>query len=209
MNVHYLDKAAFMDGNADEGEEAMVFDTSPSYDDIVVKVRSVLNWINPSDGVKLIGRYDVGVGVRSRLKSMPITSQLHWDVYKEKVEGSQDKSLELFATKVEVPRPLLDLNRNVSSPIHDAVVVYDHNAASQPPSSQPNEEDINARAIVLLGDDHVTTRKRAIDDMETNGAPIHGAPLLYMCIRRKLRDHKTSHLSYLPQRLKFLGHYST
>ena len=24
MNVHYLDKAAFMDGNADEGEEAMV-----------------------------------------------------------------------------------------------------------------------------------------------------------------------------------------
>ena len=65
MNVHYLDKAAFMDGNADEGEEAMVFDTSLSYDDIVVKVRSVLNWINPSDGVKLIGRYDVGVGVKS------------------------------------------------------------------------------------------------------------------------------------------------
>ena len=65
MNVHYLDKAAFMDGNADEGEEAMVFDTSASYDDIVVKVRSVLNWINPSDGVKLVGRYDVGVGVKS------------------------------------------------------------------------------------------------------------------------------------------------
>lgn len=155
MNVHYLDKAAFMHGNAGEGEEAMVFETSPSYDDIVVKVRNVLNWINPSDGVKLVGRYDVGVGVKSRLKSMPITSQLHWDVYKEKVEGSQDKSLELFATKVEVPRPLLDLNRNVSSPIHDVVVVYDHNAASQPPSSQPNEEDINARAIVLVGDDHV------------------------------------------------------
>ena len=128
MNVHYLDKAAFMDGNADEGEEAMVFDTSPSYDDIVVKVRNILNWINPSDVVKLIGRYDVGVGVKSRLKRMPITSQLHWDVYKEKVEGSHDKSLELFATKVEVPRPLLDLNRKVSSPIHDVVVVYEHNA---------------------------------------------------------------------------------
>ena len=171
MNVHYLDKAAFMDGNADEGEEAMVFDTSPSYDDIVVKVRNVLNWINPSDGVKLIGRYDVGVGVRSRLKSMPITSQLHWDVYKEKVEGSQDKSLELFATrqvKVEVPRPLLDLNRNVSSPIHDDVVVYDHNAASQPPSSQPNEEDINARAIVLVGDDHVEDEAVAHVDEHAN-----------------------------------------
>ena len=145
MNVHYLDKVAFMDGNADEGEEAMVFDTSPSYDDIVVKVRSVLNWINPSDGVKLIGRYDVGVGVKSRLKSMPITSQLHWNVNKERVEGSQDKSLELFATKVEVPRLEFDLNRNASSPIHGASVeVYVHNS-----SSQRNEEDINDRAIVV------------------------------------------------------------
>ena len=168
MNVHYLDKVAFMDGNADEGAEAMVFDTSPSYDDIVMKVRSVLNWINPSDGVKLIGRYDVGVGVKSRLKSMHISSLLHLDVYKDKVEGSQDKSLELFATKVEVPRPLLNLNLNVSSPIHDVVVVYDHNAASQPPSSQPNEEDINARAIVLLGDDHVGDEAVAHVDEHAN-----------------------------------------
>jgi len=69
VNVHYLDKATFMNGNADEGEEAMVFDTSPSYDDIVVKVRIVLNWINLSDGVKLIGRYDVGMWLKPRLKS--------------------------------------------------------------------------------------------------------------------------------------------
>ena len=98
------------------------------------------------------------MGLKSQLKRMPITSQWHWNVYKEKLDASQDKSLELFATrqfKVEVPRPLLDLNRNVSSPIHDAVVVYDYSTASQPPSSQPNEEGINARAIVLLGDDHV------------------------------------------------------
>ena len=99
---------------------------------------------------------------------MPITSQLHWDVYKEKVEGSQDKSLELFATKVEVPRTLLDLNRNVSSPIHDGVVVYDHIACSQPLSSQPNEEDINARAIVLLGDDHVGDEAVAHVDEHAN-----------------------------------------
>src|SRR3989337_552851 len=150
VNVHYLDKAAFMDGNADEGEEAMVFDTSPSYDDIVMKVRSILNWINPSDGVKLIGRYDVGVGVKSRLKSMPITSQLHWNVYKDKVEGSQDKSLELFATKVEVPQLQLNLNRNVSSPIHDGrVEVCVTDSSSQPPSSQPNEAEMNAIAIVI------------------------------------------------------------
>lgn len=129
-----------MNGNADEGEEPMVFDTSPSYEDVVVKVRSVLHWIDPIDEVKLIGRYDVGVGVKSRLKSMPITSQLHWNVYKDKVEGSQDKSLELFATKVEVPQVQIDLNRIVSSPIHDVSVdVIVPNSSSQPPSSQPNE----------------------------------------------------------------------
>jgi hypothetical protein len=42
VNVHYLDKASFMNGNADEGEEPTVFDTSPCYEDAVVKVRSVL-----------------------------------------------------------------------------------------------------------------------------------------------------------------------
>ena len=111
VNVHYLDKSTFMLGNDDEGEEAMVFDTSPSFDDLVVKVRSVLHWNDPNAEVKLIGRYDVGLGVKSRLKSMPITSQLHWNVYKEKVDASQDKSLEIFATKVDPPPPLqIDLN---------------------------------------------------------------------------------------------------
>ena len=57
----------------------------------------------------------------------------------------------------------------MSSPIHDAVVVYDHNAASQPPSSQPNEEDIiNARAIVLVGDDHVGDEAVAHVDEHAN-----------------------------------------
>ena len=73
VNVHYLDKGTFMKSNADEGEESMVFDSSPTYEEVVVKVRSVLNWIDPNIDVKLIGRYDVGVGVKSRLKSMPIT----------------------------------------------------------------------------------------------------------------------------------------
>ena len=153
-----------MNGNADEGEEPMVFDSSPSYDEVVVKVRNVLDWIDPNDEVKLIGRYDVGVGAKSRLKSMPITSELHWKVYKDKVEESEDRSLELFSTKVEVPRLQIDLNRNVSSPMHDGrVEVYVPNSSSQPPSSQPNEAEMNARAIVIQekgiqaiahGDDH-------------------------------------------------------
>ena len=73
-----------MNGNDDEGEEHMVIEYSPTYEDVVVKVRSVLHWMDPSDEVKLIGRYDVGVGVKSRLKSMPITSELQWKVYRVK-----------------------------------------------------------------------------------------------------------------------------
>ena len=153
VNVHYLDKTTFMLGNDDEGEEAMVFDTSPSFDDLVVKVRSVLHWNDPNAEVKLIGRYDVGLGVKSRLKSMPITSQLHWNVYKEKVDASQDKSLEIFATKVDPPPLQIDLNRNASSPIHDgSAEVHVPNCSSQPPSSQHNGDHINASAIVLRDD---------------------------------------------------------
>ena len=154
VNVHYLDKSTFMLGNDDEGEEAMVFDTSPSFDDLVVQVRSVLHWNDPNAEVKIIGRYDVGLGVKSQLKSMPITSQLHWNVYKEKVDASQDKSLEIFATKVDPTPPLqIDLNRNASSPIHDdSAKVYVPNCSSQPLSSQPNEDHINASAIVLRHD---------------------------------------------------------
>ncbi|KAE8810918.1 hypothetical protein D1007_12268 [Hordeum vulgare] len=37
----------------------MVFESIPSYDDVVVKVRGVIHWIDPSDEVKLIGRVEV------------------------------------------------------------------------------------------------------------------------------------------------------
>ena len=79
VNVHHSDKATFMNG-IDKWEDPMVFDTSPCNEDVVVKVRSVLHWIDPSDEVKLIGRYDVRLGVNSQLKSMPTTSELHWKV---------------------------------------------------------------------------------------------------------------------------------
>ena len=82
-----------MSNNADMGEEPLVFGTSPSYEDVVAKVRQVLKWMDTNVDVKLIGRYDVGVGAKSRLKSMPITSDLHWDVYKEKVSQSEDTKL--------------------------------------------------------------------------------------------------------------------
>ena len=71
-----------------------------------------------------------------------------------KVDASQDKSLEIFATKVDPPPPFqIDLNYNVFSLIHvDSVELYIPNCSSQPPSSQPNEDHINASAIVLRHD---------------------------------------------------------
>ena len=77
VNVHYLDKASFVTKTASDNEEVVVFDTSPSYDEVVIKVRDKLNWMDPNDKVELIGRYDVGVGTKSRLKNMPIISELH------------------------------------------------------------------------------------------------------------------------------------
>ena len=64
VNVHYIDKEAFLSNNADTGEEPLVFDTSPSYEDVVAKVRRVLKWMDNNVDVKLIGRYDVGVGAK-------------------------------------------------------------------------------------------------------------------------------------------------
>ena len=93
VNVHYIDKEAFLSNNADTGEEPLVFDTSPSYEDVVAKVRQVLKWMDTNVDVKLIGRYDVGVGAKSRLKSMPITSDLHWDIYKEKYPNRKTSHL--------------------------------------------------------------------------------------------------------------------
>ncbi|KAE8794668.1 hypothetical protein D1007_30712 [Hordeum vulgare] len=179
VNVHYMDKEAFLTNNADADEEAIVFDTSPSYDDLVANVRHVLEWMDPNDGVKLIGRYDVEVGVKSRLKTLPITSNLHWDVYKEQVEKIDDKSIELFVTKVEPPRDEIDLNRLVSSPmtertsvpsIEQRIMIDASNAYSQPesevefhapnairppPTSQANEVDVIASEEVILKDGDV------------------------------------------------------
>ena len=45
VNLHYLDKKTFMNGNDDQGEEHMVFEYSPTYEDVVVKVRSMyIGW---------------------------------------------------------------------------------------------------------------------------------------------------------------------
>ncbi|KAE8805699.1 hypothetical protein D1007_18197 [Hordeum vulgare] len=78
---------------------------------------------------------------------MSITSELHWDLYKEQVEKSDDKSIELFATKVEPPRSEIDLNMLVSSPMTDrtsmrsveAIIMIDASNAY----SQLESEDVD------------------------------------------------------------------
>ncbi|KAE8821259.1 hypothetical protein D1007_00644 [Hordeum vulgare] len=184
VNVYYMDKEALLTNKAHTDEESIVFNRSPSYDDLVAKVRHVVEWMDPNDGVKLIGRYDVGVGVKSRLKSMPITSNLHWDVYKEQVEKSDDKSIELFATKVEPPRTEIDLNRLVSSPMTDMTsvpsveqrIMIDASNAYSQPESEDGDVDCDFDEVeegfhgIDIGDLYAYIAQKEMDRMSSSGS---------------------------------------
>ena len=65
VNVHHENFAGFSKGDIDyrdPNEVVMVFDTSPSFGDVVEKVRSVLNWRDKNDVVEFKGRYNVSHG---------------------------------------------------------------------------------------------------------------------------------------------------
>ena len=128
IHVYHVDKDAFLKGNLepDPEEVDLVFDSSPSFAEVVAQVRIELNWNERNDGVELEGRHNVGFGMHTRWKTMRINSEQRWSVYKETVAESQDKALELFATKTVDARIELDLNRR-SSPVE---------ARSPPPMSQ-------------------------------------------------------------------------
>lgn len=118
--MHHVDFVSFEKGDAEYGDPkkkpvVMVFPTSPSLEEVLVELRRRLNWMEESDGVDLIGRYNVGYGQHIRWKIMPLDSEFHWEAYKESVLASQDKSFELFATKVVHARLHIDLNRCASS----------------------------------------------------------------------------------------------
>ena len=151
VNVHHVDFAAFMKGDVDyvDPEEiVMVFESSPSFADVMEKVRSELNWMEKSDVVELKGRYNVGFDHYIRWKMMPLDNENRWQAYKEVVLNSQDKSLELFARRKVRDRGHIDLNQQASAsdtsiPVrHDEARVdpepeeYD-TTMSQPPMTQP------------------------------------------------------------------------
>ena len=147
VNVHHVDYPSFEKGDAEYGdpeELVLVFGTSPSLVEVVEEVRRKLKWMDESDVVELVGRYNVGFG-HIRWKTMSLNSELHWEAYKESVLASEVKSLELFARKKVGARLHIDLNRRASpsqasSPVRDDPNVnpdvYDTTMSQQPPMTQ-------------------------------------------------------------------------
>ena len=137
-----MDKANFLKGNADcvdIEEVVMVFVTTPTYVEVVKRVRMDLKWMDPSDDIELVGRYNSGRGHHNRLKIMPVNSELNWSAYKEMVAESEDRSLELFATRKIGPRLNIDLNWH-AFPISPVRNEYDPTMRQPPPFSQPHVE---------------------------------------------------------------------
>ena len=69
VNVHFVDKEAFFGNNGefvDDGEKVMVFTKSPTFAEVVARVREVLKWPDPGEKIELDGRYFVGLGHRPR-----------------------------------------------------------------------------------------------------------------------------------------------
>src|SRR4051812_23199420 len=101
VHVHHMGKDAFLRGNieSDPDEIDLVFEHSPTYAEVLHQVRVDLNWIDPSNVVELEGRHIVGFGLHNRWKTMRISYEQRWFAYKKVVSESQDKALELFATK--------------------------------------------------------------------------------------------------------------
>ncbi|KAE8814990.1 hypothetical protein D1007_07704 [Hordeum vulgare] len=121
VNIHYVDKEAFINVDiVDKYEEVLTFLDSPTYEEVVAETRIRLKWVDPSDQVELLGRYDVGSAHKYQMKTMPIKSNFHWVAYKEDVASSIDKSLEVFASTV-VNSPL---HVNLNQPLVDDLSPY-------------------------------------------------------------------------------------
>ncbi|KAE8781882.1 hypothetical protein D1007_44822 [Hordeum vulgare] len=135
VHIHYVDKEAFMNvAIVDKYEEVLTFLDSPTYEEVVAETRIRLKWVDPSDQVELLGRYDVGSAHKCRMKTMPIKSNLHWVAYKKAVASTIDKSLEVFASTV-VNAPLhVDLNQPIVddlSPYNGVAPIVEHKVEVQ------------------------------------------------------------------------------
>ena len=143
VHVHHVDKDAFLKGNIelDPDEIDLVFESSPNYAEVLEQVRIELHWNEPSDIVELEGRHNVEFGMHIRWKTMRINSEPRWIVYKETVLESQDKALELFATKKVDGNLHLDLNRCASPFVARSPPPMNQEQMTEPPMTQDEELD--------------------------------------------------------------------
>ncbi|KAE8817472.1 40S ribosomal protein S5-1 [Hordeum vulgare] len=135
VNIRYVDKEAFMNVDiVEKYEEVLTFLDSPTYEEVVAETQIRLKWVDRSDQVELLGRYDVGSAHKCRMKTMPIKSNLHWVAYKGAVASSIHKSLEVFASRM-VNAPLhVDLNQPLvddMSPYNGVAPIVEHKVEVQ------------------------------------------------------------------------------
>ena len=83
----------FRSVETDPDELDMVFESSPSYAELLKQVRKDLNWMDPSDVVEFEGRHNVGLGMHIRWKTMRVNSEQRWVAYKETVESTLTRLL--------------------------------------------------------------------------------------------------------------------
>ena len=177
VHVHHVDKDAFLKGNMepDPDEEALVFERSPTYAEVLEQVRIDLDWMDPSDVVELEGRTNASHGVHLRWKFLRINSELRWVAYKETVAESLDKSIELFATKKVDARVNLDLNRCASPFDGRSPPLMNQDEVIEPSSTQ-HEVRQTLSPITKNQDEALRTNDEYGDDEyedDENGVDLH------------------------------------
>ncbi|KAE8803162.1 hypothetical protein D1007_20931 [Hordeum vulgare] len=172
VNIHYVDKEVFMNVDiVDKYEEVLTFLDSPTYEEVAAETWIRLKWVDPSDQVELLGRYDVGSALKCRMKTMPIKSNLHWVAYKEAVASSIDKSLEVFASTVVNVHLHVDLNQPIVddlSPYNVVAPIVEHKVEVQV-NEYPQYEFGEAQVRHDDMDPDIVYQRACVDESDDEG----------------------------------------
>ncbi|XP_015612575.1 uncharacterized protein [Oryza sativa Japonica Group] len=143
----------------------LIFGGKPSFEELVCHTKDVLGWSNQSIAIQ--GRYDVGAGPISHKYMLDLNGELEWNTYVDIVLGSQFKSLEVVASKLDrtdCRDNSFDLNRTLfyDEPNYEA---FDDEGAmkSQSVKSLTVEEVIESQG---MGVDVNMQKKEAVDANE-------------------------------------------
>ena len=92
------------------GMEATVllFRESPDFKTLVTRIKSTFGWNEPGVVVRMQGRYDAGQGSKMHAFLVPILSADDWHTYKEIVQTSQVRALEVAVERTIVVDDLPD-----------------------------------------------------------------------------------------------------